>query len=78
MIAKQFRKKPAQEHIWNNPIKILQNLNVTNVCLYICGFNSSVCDFNSYICIFVILRLVEGRDASTPIADPKNLATAYG
>ena len=42
MIVKQFRKKPAQEHIWNNPIKILQNLNVTNLCLHTCDLNSLI------------------------------------
>ena len=42
MIVKQFRKKSSQEHIWNNAIKILQNLNVTNVCLHICDCNSLI------------------------------------
>ena len=40
MIVKQFKKKSAQEHIRNNPIKTLQNLNVTSLHLHICDCNS--------------------------------------
>ena len=65
MIVKQFRKKPAQEHIWNNPIKILQNLNVTNLCLHTCYLNS------------LIGKPSEGRDASTPILASRNQATTH-
>ena len=39
IIVKQFRKKYAEKQIWNNPIKILQNLNVTSLCLYIYDCN---------------------------------------
>ena len=42
MIVKQFRKKSAEEHTWNNPLNILQNLDVTNLCLYICDCNSLI------------------------------------
>ena len=39
IIVKQFRKKYAEKHMWNNLIKILENLNVTSLCLYICDCN---------------------------------------
>ena len=42
MIVKQFRKKSAQEDIRNNSIKILKNLNVTNLCLYVCDCSSLI------------------------------------
>ena len=57
MMVKQFGKKSAQEHIWHNPIKILHNLNVTSICLYICDHNN------------LIDKASGGKDAWTPILD---------
>ena len=47
-------------------MKILQNLNVTNLCLHNCDCNS------------LIGKASGGSDASTLILDSKNLATAHG